>query len=181
MKTMLAAFTFGVLGLFFQSTGKCTAEEPAKDCPELAALSHYVGNWQDEMTIKFNDKETTYKGSCKAKWTLNGRYLEQSSQMASEAGSPPTQVKAMMTYDANKKTYRTWMYFSTGNSIEYKGTWDEAAKTMTSVSVDAETGKTSTIVANFATEGVENWTIVDKDKDGKIVVEIKGKNTRTKK
>ena len=82
-----------------------------------------------------------------------------------------------MTYDPGKKTYRSWSFFSSGYTRESRGVWDADAKTMTWNSRDDETGRTSMTKASF-TDNTENWSTVDKDKEGTVLSESSGKNTR---
>jgi hypothetical protein len=86
----------------------------------------------------------------------------------------------LMTYDPQKKAYRSWMYFSSGAVRESEGHWDEDSRTMTSISCDAESGATMTITATFAEDGVESWSIIERDRDGNVLGETTGKNTPRK-
>jgi hypothetical protein len=157
---------------------------PAKDVPELQALSHWVGEWDTEMTVKANAdlaRGMSRKGTTTAEWVLNGRFLQQTWILKPDDGSPATQGTTFMTYDPRKKVYRSWMFNSTGSVSESEGTWDEKSRTMTSTIREAEAGTTTTIKATFAADGTENWSFTTRDRDGKVVRELAGRNTRRKK
>jgi len=156
---------------------------PAKDVPELRILQHWIGAWDVEMNTKPNadmPMGRRAKGTATAEWTLDGRFIQQSATSTPVDGSLVMHSKTLMTYDPRKKVYRSWMFFSNGYVSESEGKWDDASRTMTSSSRDAESGNTTTINANFAEEGVENWKIVVKDRDGKLIGETTGKNVRRK-
>jgi hypothetical protein len=157
------------------------APGPAKDVPELQVLEHWVGTWDDDVTFKPNadlPKGRHAKGSVTAEWILDGRFVQQIATLQPDDAAPAMKVMMLMTYDARKKVYRSWMFFSSGVVRELEGQWDAKSRTMTSTSCDAQTGGTMTITATFAEDGVERWTIVEKDRDAKVLAEIAGTNTR---
>jgi hypothetical protein len=166
------------------ATAADTPSEPAKDVPELQVLNHWVGKWDDEMTIKPNagfPNGMRAKGTVTAEWVLDGRFVQQTAAAESGDGFPGMKVTSLMTYDPRKKVYRTWTFFSTGATTESEGRWDEKSRTMTSTSRNAENGGTAIITATFAADGSERWSIVEKDRGGNVVAETTGKNTPRKK
>ena len=140
---------------------------PSKDIPELQALNHYAGTW--EVTLADGRK-----GEAVGRWILNGRYLEQTGKLDID---PKLEIKTIMTYDASKKAYRSWSFFSNGMTVEGAGTWDESRKTMTTTSKSAELNTTSTTTAVFSEANTEKWKIVTKDNSGQTV-ELTGTNKR---
>jgi hypothetical protein len=157
---------------------------PSKDVPELQVLKHWIGVWDVEMTVKPNadlPRGMRAKGATTAEWVLDGRFVQQTGTLKPDDGSPAMQVTTLMTYDPRKKVYRSWMFFSTGSVSESEGQWDEKARTMTSTSRDAESGRTTTIKAVFTEDGSESWSFVERDREGKVVSETAGKNARQKK
>ena len=157
---------------------------PSKDVPELQVLKHWIGTWDVEMTTRPNadlPRGMRAKGPTTAEWVLDGRFVQQSGTLKPDDGSPALQATTLMTYDPRKKVYRSWMFFSTGFVSESEGKWDEKTRTLTSTSRDAESGTTTTTKATFAEDGTESWSIVSKDREGKVVNETTGKNTRRKK
>ena len=152
------------------------AEGPAEGVPELKALSNYVGTWDVAMDSKGSGIS---KGEAVAAWILGGRFVEQSGTLKTANGETALTMKTLMTYDERAKAYRSWSFFSNGMAFEAKGEWDPEKKTMTSVS--QSDGTTTTTTADFSKEGVEQWTIVTTNRNGGVVSELKGTNTRQKK
>jgi hypothetical protein len=174
------AFVVFTCVAFASAAAADTPPGPSKDVPELQVLNHWFGAWDDDITIKPNaglPNGMRAKGVVTAEWVLNGRFLEQTSTLELGAGAPTMRVKALMTYDSRKKVYRTWTFFSSGATIESEGRWDEKSQTTTSTSANAESGVATTTVASFGVDGTESWSIVEKDRTGKIVSETTGKNT----
>jgi hypothetical protein len=147
---------------------------PAKDVPELAALSHYAGDWD----VTFHNSDL--RGVAKGEWVLEGRFLRQTWKITAGQAAEHTHGMTMMTFDTQKKTYRMWAFVSNGSSTnESRGAWDEKTKTMTSKFIDPETGNTWLTTAKFNEPGQENWQIVIQDKAGKTLGEVSGRNQRT--
>lgn len=149
---------------------------PAKAVPELEVLSHYVGEWDIDVT---SANMPDLKGQATAKWILDGRFVEQTGVLKSSDDSTVLKIKTLMTYDPDAKSYRMWSFYSNGNAIEAMGTWDAEKKTMTSIHRDE--GMTTTITADFSKAGVEQWKIVTKNAQGNVVSELTGTNTRREK
>ena len=108
------------------------------------------------------------------------RFLRQTWAVTPGAGFPPLSGSTIMTYDPRQRAYRSWSFISTGFALENRGTWDAKARTMTWTGQDAQSGQTMVTRATFAADGIETWSIVEKDKDGKVVSESTGRNTRRK-
>jgi hypothetical protein len=154
--------------------------KPAADLPDLQALDHWAGKWESEMTINPNadlPKGGRSKGTSTGEWIHDGRFLLLTWKTDATEGMPKSTGSIIMTYDPGKKTYRSWSFFSSGYTRESRGVWDADAKTMTWNSRDDETGRTSMTKASF-TDNTENWSTVDKDKEGTVLSESSGKNTR---
>jgi hypothetical protein len=157
---------------------------PAKDAPELEALSHWVGTWDVVSTTKPNEgqpKESHDKGDATAQWIHDGWFVRQSWTVEPSGGRPGFNGSAIMTYDVRKKVYRSWTFVSNGFTNEAEGAWDAKTRTMTWTTRDPESGLTRITTATFPEDGIEKWTIVGKDREGKVVFETTGKNTRRKK
>ena len=89
---------------------------------------------------------------------------------------------SIMTYDFVKRTYRSWYFASNGLTNEGTGTYDEKTKTMTWTARDTSNGLVTTTRASFdKADGSENWAISIVLTDGKVIADLKGKNTRRKK
>lgn len=183
MKRLLIFFacSFGALAT---SAAADAPQGPAADVPELRVLNHWVGQWDCDMTVKPNaglPQGLQAKGTASAEWVLGGRFVQQTATSEGVNGKPGIKVMTLMTYDPQKQAYRGWIFFSTGAVRQIEGQWDEATRTMTAKSRDADSGGTMLITATFADSGAETWSIVEKDGSGKVVGETSGKNTPRKK
>jgi hypothetical protein len=180
----IVAFVVFAFAASASATAADAPQGPAKDVPELQVLNHWIGQWDDDVTIKPNaglPKGMRAKGAVTAEWVLDGRFVQQTSTLLPGDGAPGMKVTTLMTYDPRKRVYRSWMFFPTGAASESEGRWDEASRTMTSTSHDADSGGTATIKATFAADGTESWSFLERDRDGKVVGETTGKNTPRKK
>jgi hypothetical protein len=119
-------------------------------------------------------------GTATGEWIHGGRFLRQTWAIERGTGLPPMSGSTIMTYDPRQRAYRSWSFFSTGFTIESRGTWDAKSRTMSWTGQDAESGRSMVIRATFAPDGTETWGIVEKDKGGKVVSESSGRNTRRK-
>jgi hypothetical protein len=184
---MKSYFVACILSIALFSSLVYSAEEPqgpSKDVPELQALNHWVGKWDSTLTTKPNadlPNGAKAKGHATGEWVHNGRFLRQTWAMEESEGIPKLSGSTMMTYDPRKRVYRSWSFFSNGYTSESQGVWDPKTHTMTWTGRDAESGRTTITKAAFSDEGTETWSIVEKDRDGKIISESTGKNTRHKK
>jgi hypothetical protein len=151
-------------------------EGPAKEVPELEALSHYVGEWDVVVT---SPNMPNLQGEATAEWILDGRFVEQTGVLKSADGSTVLKLKTLMTYDQKTKTYRMWSFISNGTVTEAEGTWDAEKKTMTSV--QRSDGAKTTTTADFSKEGTEQWRIVTTNAQNTAVSELSGTNTSRQK
>ena len=150
-------------------------EGPAKDIPELQALSNYVGIWDVTITSK---NSPFAKGEATTKWILDGRFVQQSGVLTSSDGATVIKVTTLMTYDQEQKAYRVWSFLSNGATTESSGKWDAKNRTMTSVG--RGNGTTTTTTAKFAENGSEEWSIDTKNQNNEEVARISGTNIRRK-
>ena len=168
--SMLACFAYAVASI-------AADDHPSDKVPELRALGSYVGSWDVEITTK---GLPFTKGQSATKWTLDGRFVQQTGELQAKDGSTVIYVTTMMTYDPAKKVYRSWTFLSDGSTNESEGTWNAKDRVMTSVSRKDENGGFSTTTADFSEAGIERWKIVYTDRTGKVASETSGKNTRKK-
>ena len=159
------------------------ATGPSPDVPELAPLSGFVGKWEsrlEEKPIAGVNEGGSRKGTVSAEWIHGGRFLRQTWAVETEGAQPAMSGSAIMTYDPEKKAYRSWTFVSTGMTSESEGTYDAKSKTLTWTARGANGVRTVT-KSSFPEDGAETWSITVKDGDGRVVVDITGKNTRLKK
>ncbi len=161
--------------LNFQAATVLADDGPAKDVPELQALSNYLGTW--DVAITSQDSPFA-KGESTSKWILDGKFVQQTGSVTSADGATVLKITTLMTYDQRKKAYRMWSFLSNGTATESSGKWDEKDQTMTSVR--RGDGTTTTTTAKFAEGRIENWTIVTTNQNNEVVGTFSGTNTRRK-
>ncbi len=170
-----AIIAFLIAFAAFLTSTSFADEGPAKDVPELQALSNYVGIC--DVTITSKDSPFV-KGEATTKWILDGRFVQQSGHLTSSDGATVIKVTTLMTYDQEQKAYRTWSFFSYGTTTESTGKWDARNRIMTSIG--RGNGTTTTTTAKFAENGNEEWSIATKNQNNEEVARISGTNIRRK-
>ena len=86
----------------------------------------------------------------------------------------------LMTYDPQQKEYRQWYYAKdTPVAQVYRGQWDEETQTFTFRGTLAD-GVRSTSQQRFVDKDTFKWSLVAKDRAGKVVLDMEGKCVRKK-
>ena len=147
----------------------------SQDVSELQVLSHYVGTWDVVATA---NGAPAAKGRYTTKWVLDGRFVQTTGSVKTADGSNDFRVTTLITYDQVKETYRWWSFMSNGHTEESEGTWDAKSQTMTRITRYGDFTQTAT--SSLAEAGIEKWTMVNTDKNGNVVSEMRGTNTRRK-
>jgi hypothetical protein len=155
------------------NTGEEVVGEPSPDIPELKALNHYAGQWDDEISGRPGVQRTEI-----GEWILNGRFLRQSWSTESKDGTAPAQGLTLMTFDPAAEIYRSWSFLATGTVIENEGTWDETTLTFTWGHRLMDAAGTVMTKASFPSENSQAWYIVKTDENHKIVREVTGRSIR---
>jgi hypothetical protein len=148
-------------------------EGPATGTPELEALHHYVGDWEDEISGKPGMRRTE-----SAAWILRGRFLRQNWSAEAGDGTPTASGLTLMTYDVDRHVYRHWSFLATGSVIENEGTWDAESHTFTWGHLLADTSQTVITKATFEDGGTQAWSIVKSDAHGRVLREVSGRSRR---
>jgi hypothetical protein len=149
------------------------AEGPASEVPELQLLNLYAGQWEDEIAGRPDVKRTEV-----GEWILRGRFLRQSWSTESTDGAPPASGLTLMTFDTDRKVYRSWAFLATGSVIENEGVWDPVTKTFTWGHRVPESSETVTTRTSFVDESVQSWSIVKTDAQEKVLREVAGRSLR---
>lgn len=157
---------------FVPLTGQIASQGPSKDVPELAVLDHWVGKVESKRATP-----TAATGRSEAVWILDGRFVRQDWTIDAVGDEPRFSGSTLMTYDSEKKCYKSWSFQSNGTILESEGDWDEAKRTLTWVSKPLVDGVTVHTVARFHPDKTEQWTIVVKSRDGETIYESTGENT----
>lgn len=152
---------------------------PAEDVPELKALAGFVGKFDTMFKVKPLEGASEgidRKGTAEGEWILGGRFLRQTWSVEAADSAPAVSGWTIMTYDVEKKTYRSWHFVSEGGASEGEGAYDAGTKTLTWTARDARGLKT--VTRSSMVEDGESWAITVSDPEGKVLVDLKGKNTR---
>jgi hypothetical protein len=161
------------------SAGAARADDPPKP-PELKVLDRLVGTWDEVLTNKpteWTPKAERSTSVTKKSWALGGRFV----RMEGAWMPAKTEFVSYITFDPSTREYRTW-YFDAANSMprgSTRGTWDEAARTITWAGTD-EAGNKMTGKTTFHDADTQEWTVVTTDPGGKVVLDLTGKITRRK-
>lgn len=151
---------------------------PAANLPN-EVFSRRIGTWDTQATIMPgvwvpNGGES--KGVETIDWALGKKFVKGQKQ-------EPGNVESMFleTYDDKERVFRSWYFDSNGAfpRDEMIGRWDARTKTMTYKGIDP-TGAATLIVIRLAEPDLVDWNGTWRDKDGKVLMEIKGKSTRRK-
>ncbi len=81
------------------------------------------------------------------------------------------------TYDTSAKSYRGWFFVSDGGVVEWKGRWDDEARGLR-VEGNLGNGVVFTGVNRFPDKDTYEWTLVAKDKAGKVYLDMKATHRR---
>jgi hypothetical protein len=139
-------------------------------------LDKFLGTWR--TTYKLPKAEWTpepKEGSGTLTFTrmLGGQFLHEKGEH-----SDKTSNITLFTFDAERKTYRTWWFSSTGQTAESTGEWDEATRTFTWTSVGS--AFPSMAQHRFTSEGTFDWQVIIRDSKDNVVFRMEGKAIRAK-
>jgi len=158
------------VGVFLLSglPGEAQEATPDPQSPELKVLDRFVGSWELDFVVNMGTGNTKMKADVTTNWILLGRVIQHKF-----VWSPGDKHGlGFFTYDAEEKAYREWYFDSTGSVPRdvHRGQWDEAAKTLTWKG-SSSNGITRTMVNRFIDNDTYEWSLVDKDRSGKVVFE----------
>jgi hypothetical protein len=146
---------------------------PSTDVPELKALHHYAGDWEDEITGKPGMRRTE-----SGAWILRGRFLRQSWSTEAGDGSPTASGLTLMTFDVERRVYRNWSFLATGSVIENEGVWNPEERSFIWGRQVIETAENMITKAIFEEDGTQAWSLVKTGVDGKVLREVTGRSRR---
>jgi hypothetical protein len=123
---------------------------------------------------EWNPKESRVTGTTTNEWVLDGWFQQHRTKM--DDGYVSIEI---WTYDADKKTYRTWAFLKGGISYEMTGNWDERSNTLT-CKADLQNEITATLKMHSLDDDNREFSFVAKDAKGKIYLNTAGKLIRKK-
>ena len=151
--------------------------KPADRSAEQKVLDFFVGDWKGTSAAPkapWNPKAFSRTSTSSIVRAIGGRFIQDIRT------SDGTAHRWLTTYDVRLKCYRMWYFHSQGLTGECTGKWDAKTRTFTMLS-DQDNGITSTGTIRVLDNDTFEWSGVTKDREGKAVFQIKGKNTRAKK
>lgn len=156
------------------------AADAQRASPEQNVLNRFLGTWRTEYTLQkaeWTPVEKTGAADLTYSRVLGDQFVQEDGKDADES----TALR-MLTYDAEKKDYRTWFFSSSGQANEAKGQWDPKTNTLTWTDVTvAPNGISSTAHHRFLNDDVFEWDVEVREKTGRIVFQLTGKAIRTNK
>lgn len=167
-----------VLGSLFLALTVCTfpalAGEPPRGTAEQKVLNKFVGDWRmmyKSPKSEWSPDESSGSAELSATRVIGGRFIQETSEHADN-----TSGSTMLTYDEQRKCYRSWWFSSTGQMCESAGKWDAGTKTMTWTSTRDD--KTSTTKHRFVDDNNAHWSMAVKDGRGKVYFLLEGTTVR---
>jgi hypothetical protein len=104
-------------------------------------------------------------------WVVAKRFLR--SKTRRQPGNQ--EIIQLWAYDPLRKEYRSWYFNSLGEAGEWTGHWDEGTKTLAGKSGTTGVGK-----ARLIDRDTLAWSVVARDQDGQVVLDLRGKSSRRK-
>ena len=146
---------------------------------ELKILNRFLGEWETEVVSKpaeWTPKEFQSKGTSKFEWMLDGRFMRNSSKAVAPEKAESFQL---MTYNPVAKKYFMWFFDSSGTVSDAEGTWDAENATLT---WNSQPDENLTAVNRIRFSDKDNivWTMLIRDKNNKIYLDLRGKMKRKK-
>ena len=175
MKSLPAVIA--VLSATLLATSDVRGQETKAPPPEMKVFHKMVGAWQSEATSKvaeWTPEENHTKGTSKNDLILGGHFLL-SRNFDSQGKLSDIHL---FTYDKEQQAYQQWFFDSNGSTLESTGKWDEGSSTLT---LENETrGITGVFSMQFGDKDTVQWSVVSKDQQGKVYLDLHGKTTRQK-
>lgn len=176
---MKALYKFFSLWAVLGSTTLAQAEEPMAKSAELQVLDRYIGTWEETTEFKpalITPERAILTTTTTRRWILNGQMIENKG-----AWMPgDTEFLHLMTYDSNRKEYHQWYYDKNNLTPQLsQGKWDAATQTFTFMGTIGEDIQ-STSQQHFLNKDTFTWTMMAKNKAGKVVLDMEGKCVRKK-
>jgi peroxiredoxin/mono/diheme cytochrome c family protein len=137
-------------------------------------LKDLVGTWETNNEVKVGGLPVSIKGRDEVKLAYDGTFIR---SLATNAADDRGLIQ-LITFDQGSKTYRMWLYDSSGTELEFRGAFDEKTRVL---AWKSETGDSVKITLNWklADTGY-TWDLLAVN-GGKTVLEIKGDHTTKKK
>lgn len=161
-----------LLLLVFNFFATTNAQEKSE---ELKIIDSYIGTWNVETLYKQPmGAPKEYKQQRMSVFVPfpGGKFIEELS------GSFPGLVtRYTITYDEEKKQFRSWAFCSTGSATERVGIWNATSKTITWRSV-SNSPNLPEIIHRFIDANTYESSLIKKDSEGRVELEQTSLNVR---
>ena len=162
---MLAAFGF--------STQLTCSAESTEQPPDRNVLDRWLGTWYSNADIKPSAWVPEGKQQAEVRnveWILNGRFLQVTYR------SDDHETRQILRYEANSKKFQKWIFDTYGGTSFWTGSWDEKSKAMTwKMEFSPLKG---TITDRFSNSDKCETSVVLKDGEGKLLLDVLTEHTR---
>ena len=149
----------------------------AKESMDATALARWHGDWKHHTVFKpaaWTPVNGVMTGAATGEWILGGQYQ----QISSHTGKTET-TREIHRFEVSSGRYHKWAFDSEGGSSFWIGAWDDKSETMTWEYVDFGSGWEGKIVDRFAGADKYETTLVLKDGQGKVLLDLRSEHTRT--
>jgi Protein of unknown function (DUF1579) len=165
-----------VVAVLAAASATRSADPPAAT-PEQKVLDKWLGSWRTSYKLpkaEWTPEEKKGTAELTDSRVVGGQFVQEKGEHSDKTSSI-----LMLTYDAEKKCYRSWWFSSTGQTAEATGKWDADTKTMTWSSV-GEPAFTTTTHHRFVDDDTVEWDVVIKEGTAKVLFRMEGKSVRVK-
>lgn len=153
-----------------------TVAESAEMSSEMRVLDRYLGAWESEVVIRPSQwipKQKERRETKNVEWILDNRFQ----QLASRSDEHET--REIHRYDKHSKMYQKWTFDSDGGTGYWTGVWSARSATMT-WTLDFGVIK-GTMIDRFLDEDIYETTLIIKDSEGKLLLDVQAECLRLKK
>lgn len=150
----------------------------AQQATEVKILNQWLGYWESDVVFKSSKwipEGAQWSEKSEVKW-ISDRHMH---MQLIKNGNDKQENVALQRYNPKSKKYEMWA-FSHDRSGYYIGSWIEKSKTMIWKYIDFGVGITGEIVDKFTDVGKWQQTMIFKDKDGNILLDMQVVRKRTK-
>ena len=147
----------------------------AKGSADAKVLTRWDGTWKHHTVVKpaaWSPVSGEIPGATTGEWILGGQYH----QISGRTGT--TETREIQRFELRSGQYQKWAFDSTGGQSFWVGTWDETSETMTWKYMDFGLGMEGKIVDRFTGADRYETTLVLKDSQGNVLLNIRSKHTR---
>lgn len=149
----------------------------AQQTNEIKILNQWLGSWTSDIVTKpskWIPEQMQWVETTEVQWVV-----EQHMHMQLIANRNDKQENLVLQrYNPKNKKYELWT-FNPDSSGYYVGNWNERSKTMTWDYVDFGSGITGKIVDHFDGNGKWHQTVILKDEEKNILLDIQVERMRT--